>query len=308
MEYVRGWLLVHIPRTGHIWTLRSVLALGFWLWTASMDATWARQDATEIESGAITYAELHRIRSRDDSFHPRTPLPPPPSFPFSSSASSASSWRKRISWMDSSKRYLEYICRQFSLSNNSFRCNRKTRIFGVYQRCRSRRVCLDSSYAIVQIYGSERSDEGDQSRSTVLFWRRGHGDEGSPASLEPGRRQDFWSQESSREMVCLLRLLPISNWFSFSLGQLIKIIRESQMEFVVDSLIQFTSSKDEELRDIAGLGPFHSRMRFTYHSTYKFFTSIENDHIRIAAGWSHCTHGMCKAHSQTSLARIECMR
>ena len=39
-----------------------------------------------------------------------------------------------------------------------------------------------------------------------------------------------------------------------SLGQLIKIIREPQMVLVVDKLIDFSSSKDEELRDIAGLG------------------------------------------------------
>lgn len=40
-----------------------------------------------------------------------------------------------------------------------------------------------------------------------------------------------------------------------SLGQLIKIIRESQMDFVVDKLIDFSSNKDEELRDISSLGP-----------------------------------------------------
>ena len=43
-----------------------------------------------------------------------------------------------------------------------------------------------------------------------------------------------------------------------SLGQLIKIIRESQMEFVVDKLTEFSSSSDEELRDISGLGISHS--------------------------------------------------
>ena len=42
----------------------------------------------------------------------------------------------------------------------------------------------------------------------------------------------------------------------FSLGQLIKIIRESQMEFVVDKLIDYSGGKDEELRDISGLGVF----------------------------------------------------
>jgi len=36
-------------------------------------------------------------------------------------------------------------------------------------------------------------------------------------------------------------------------------MRESQMEFVVDSLIHFLVGKDEELRDISGLGewPLH---------------------------------------------------
>ena len=44
-----------------------------------------------------------------------------------------------------------------------------------------------------------------------------------------------------------------------SLGQLIKIIRESQMELVVDKLTEFSSSTDEELRDISGLGMFRPR-------------------------------------------------
>ena len=39
-----------------------------------------------------------------------------------------------------------------------------------------------------------------------------------------------------------------------SLGQLIKIIRESQMETVLDRLIELSSRNDEEIRDIAGLG------------------------------------------------------
>lgn len=39
-----------------------------------------------------------------------------------------------------------------------------------------------------------------------------------------------------------------------SLGQLIKILRQSQMEVVVDKLIDFSGGKDEELRDISALG------------------------------------------------------
>ena len=47
-----------------------------------------------------------------------------------------------------------------------------------------------------------------------------------------------------------------------SLGQLIKIIREPQMELVVDKLTEFSSSTDEELRDISGLGnPYYPSYR-----------------------------------------------
>lgn len=42
--------------------------------------------------------------------------------------------------------------------------------------------------------------------------------------------------------------------YAYSLGQLIKIIRETHMEIVVDKLIAFFSSKEDELRDISGLG------------------------------------------------------
>ena len=41
---------------------------------------------------------------------------------------------------------------------------------------------------------------------------------------------------------------------SYSLGQLIKILRQTQMELVVDKLIEFSGGQDEELRDISGLG------------------------------------------------------
>lgn len=41
-----------------------------------------------------------------------------------------------------------------------------------------------------------------------------------------------------------------------SLGQLIKIIRQPQMETVVDKLIDFSGGQDEELRDISGLGMY----------------------------------------------------
>ncbi|KIJ68853.1 hypothetical protein HYDPIDRAFT_82664 [Hydnomerulius pinastri MD-312] len=49
------------------------------------------------------------------------------------------------------------------------------------------------------------------------------------------------------------KISEVKNQAVRCLGQLIKIIREPQMEFVVDSLINFSVGKDEELRDISGL-------------------------------------------------------
>ena len=43
-------------------------------------------------------------------------------------------------------------------------------------------------------------------------------------------------------------------YISPSIGQLIKSIREPQMNTVIDSLVEFIGGKDDELRDIAGLG------------------------------------------------------
>ncbi|THH17136.1 hypothetical protein EW146_g3609 [Bondarzewia mesenterica] len=72
--------------------------------------------------------------------------------------------------------------------------------------------------------------------------------------------QSFFGDETM-EMKVLRQVLQlvedkiseVKNQAVKCLGQLIKIIRESQMEFVVDKLIEFSSSKDEELRDISGL-------------------------------------------------------
>ncbi|KAI0271714.1 TIP120-domain-containing protein [Gloeopeniophorella convolvens] len=49
------------------------------------------------------------------------------------------------------------------------------------------------------------------------------------------------------------KISEVKNQAVKCLGQLIKIIRESQMELVVDKLTEFSSSNDEELRDISGL-------------------------------------------------------
>ncbi|KAJ7211033.1 armadillo-type protein [Mycena haematopus] len=49
------------------------------------------------------------------------------------------------------------------------------------------------------------------------------------------------------------KISEVKNQAVKCLGQLIKIIRQSQMETVVDKLIDFSGGQDEELRDISGL-------------------------------------------------------
>lgn len=49
------------------------------------------------------------------------------------------------------------------------------------------------------------------------------------------------------------KISEVKNQAVKCLGQLIKILRESHMVMVVDKLIEFSSGKDEELRDISGL-------------------------------------------------------
>jgi hypothetical protein len=61
-----------------------------------------------------------------------------------------------------------------------------------------------------------------------------------------------------------------------SLGQLAKIIREPQMEAVVDRLIDFSSGKDEELRDISGLGSPSIALYFCTEPDRAFAYSSEN--------------------------------
>ena len=55
-------------------------------------------------------------------------------------------------------------------------------------------------------------------------------------------------------MVRFMDIAPLLRLTMLSLGQLIKIIRELQMEMVVDKLIEFSGGKDDELRDISALG------------------------------------------------------
>ncbi|KDQ17665.1 hypothetical protein BOTBODRAFT_172104 [Botryobasidium botryosum FD-172 SS1] len=49
------------------------------------------------------------------------------------------------------------------------------------------------------------------------------------------------------------KISEVKNQAVKCLGQLIKIVRENQMNIIVDKLIEYSGGKDEELRDIAGL-------------------------------------------------------
>ncbi|KAH9911655.1 TIP120-domain-containing protein [Fomitopsis serialis] len=64
-----------------------------------------------------------------------------------------------------------------------------------------------------------------------------------------------------RQVLALVedKISEVKNQAVKCLGQLIKIIRESQMEYVVDRLIDFSSGKDDELRDISSLGRIASK-------------------------------------------------
>ena len=79
---------------------------------------------------------------------------------------------------------------------------------------------------------------------------------------------------------------------TFSLGQLIKIIRESQMDFVVDKLIDFSSNKDEELRDISSLGATFRLVTYLFLTVQTFQNSSQDDHSGIAPRKPNCTESL----------------
>lgn len=102
----------------------------------------------------------------------------------------------------------------------------------------------------------------------------------------------------------LLNVLNIS-----SLGQLIKIIRESQMDFVVDKLIDFSSNKDEELRDISSLGsmfPSFGLPFLTAYSLYIFQNSSEDDHGGTPPRKPNRTEGLRETVTKAPSATHKC--
>lgn len=55
----------------------------------------------------------------------------------------------------------------------------------------------------------------------------------------------------------MVSLIPFDLGLAYcfcSLGQLIKVVRPAQMDTTIDQLIEYSGGKDDELRDIAGLG------------------------------------------------------
>lgn len=63
--------------------------------------------------------------------------------------------------------------------------------------------------------------------------------------------------------------------FLSSLGQLIKVVRPAQMDSTIDQLIEYSGGKDDELRDIAGLG-----MRYSHRHATTNTPSPQNRYCR----------------------------
>lgn len=84
---------------------------------------------------------------------------------------------------------------------------------------------------------------------------------------------------------------------SHSLGVLIKILRQNHMELVVDKLIEFSGGKDEELRDISGLG---MKLIPCCVITLTLRLSTQDDNRRITTGWQSGSHCMCKIDPKAS--------
>ncbi len=76
------------------------------------------------------------------------------------------------------------------------------------------------------------------------------------------------------------------------------------MVMVVDKLIDFSSSKDEELRDIAGLGAFFLIAIMLVLNVVSL--SFEDDHGRTPSRGQNCRQSMREANSKTARSACKC--
>lgn len=77
------------------------------------------------------------------------------------------------------------------------------------------------------------------------------------------------------------------------------------MELVVDKLIEFSAGKDEELRDISGLGMCLSIVALT--SRLQHIGSFEDYHLRASYGSQDRDESMREAHPQATCTGRKCM-
>jgi len=68
------------------------------------------------------------------------------------------------------------------------------------------------------------------------------------------------------------------------------------MELVVDKLIEFSGGKDEELRDISGLG----KILLSHYCVVvlTFSHSTQDDNRRITTRWQGSSHRLCEIDSK----------
>lgn len=107
--------------------------------------------------------------------------------------------------------------------------------------------CLALNDLLSEIKQDRNSFLGDQiTENKVLRWVLSLVEDNIPEVKDKAVK---WSVP-----LCLIKDLGHNLILLESLGELVKIIRESQMMFVVDKLIEYFAREDKELWDISGLG------------------------------------------------------
>lgn len=78
------------------------------------------------------------------------------------------------------------------------------------------------------------------------------------------------------------------------------------METVVDKLIEFSAGKDEELRDIAGLGVWTRELgNYACFIMIPFYLSVEDYHLGASVRRQDCPQSLREADAQTPRAASE---
>jgi len=78
------------------------------------------------------------------------------------------------------------------------------------------------------------------------------------------------------------------------------------MDFVVDKLIDFSSNKDEELRDISSLGSVFNLEAYLFFDHPVITNSSQNDHSRTPPGKPNCTKSLRQTITEALTPTFQC--